>query len=414
MQKITRRLASLTYLVRPLALTFLGVVLLSLGVAVLLIWIYQTAPMPTFVYYLTLQFLPDAARGILLLMLGLVVLAGGIWHLSGVVVLPLDGERPLGREIVVGYRADRLPRLVVLSGGAGMLVLANLSEHARQLTCITPMQDPIEYYYRASSLFHAQNVDYVVPTPEAPKVYAELDDGTLLNVMHVDYYDKLSPRHVSRLFLSTEETPAIPASLPNGTASNGAPLSQTATASLRLTRPAADAIRTADAIVLGPGSLFESIVPNLLIDELREAVQQSKARKIYICNLMTEPGLTTGFSVSDHIRQIKEYGGFTPDYVLVNVQRIESEIQQLYASAHQTPVYLTPEELEETAVPKSEYVAQRHLIIEDSVVIEADLASAVIQYKASIENPGESRAVRVLRHDPEKLTLAILEVLRRE
>jgi uncharacterized cofD-like protein len=150
------------------------------------------------------------------------------------------------------------------------------------------------------------------------------------------------------------------------------------------------------------------------MDDFRKAVQESKARKIYICNLMTEPGLTTGFSVSDHIRHVKKYTGFAPDYVLVNVQRIETEVQQIYASAHQAPVYVTPEEHEETAVPKAEYATEQQLMLEDSVVIEADLASSVIQYKASVTNPSESRAVRVLRHDPEKLALAILEVLKRE
>jgi uncharacterized cofD-like protein len=186
-----------------------------------------------------------------------------------------------------------------------------------------------------------------------------------------------------------------------------------ATLALPVTRPALDAIRNADAIILGPGSLFESILPNLLIDDLRTALQQSKARKIFVCNLMTEPGLTTGFSVGDHIRQIKQYGGFTPDYVLVNVQRIEHEVQQVYAAAQQLPVHLTPEEYEETSVPTSENVVQHQLVVEDSIVIEADLASSVVRYNASVNKAGESWAVRVLRHDPEKLITALLKLLRR-
>jgi uncharacterized cofD-like protein len=171
-------------------------------------------------------------------------------------------------------------------------------------------------------------------------------------------------------------------------------------------------LHEADAIVLGPGSLFESILPNLLIDDLRAEVQKSTARKIYICNLMTEPGLTTGFSVGDHIRQIKQYGGFTPDYVLVNVHRIDPEVRQLYAAAHQTPVHLDPEEYEEATIMSSEGISTRGVLVEGSVVIEADLASSVIQYTASLDHPGEQRAVRVLRHDPQKLTAAILELLR--
>lgn len=400
MRTLTGRLASLVYLVRPLALTFVGVVLISLGVAFILAWLYRTQPLPIFFYYITLPFLPSYVRGLLLMLLGGGVLAAGIWNLSGVVVVPLTGEAASDdHQIIVNYRANDLPRIAVLSGGAGMLVLSSLSEHARQITCITPPQDPVEYYYRASGLFQFDNVHYVVPTPEKLQVYAELDDGTTTNVMHIDHTPRLAERYVQRLFLRAEGAP------PHSTDQRPG--------ALPLTRPVRDAIQTADMIILGPGSLFESIVPNLLIDDLRTAVQKSSARTVYICNLMTEPGLTSGFGVGDHIRAIRTYGGFSPDYVLVNVQRIEPEIQQLYAVAHQAPVYLTPEEYEETIVPTSESVVRRQLMVEGSVVIEADLASSVVRYSASVGNPGASLAVRVLRHDPEKLTTALRQLLRR-
>ena len=99
-------------------------------------------------------------------------------------------------------------------------------------------------------------------------------------------------------------------------------------------RQALDAIAQADAIILGPGSLFESILPNLLIPDVRQAIQRSTARTIYICSLMTEPGMTSGFGVADHIRQIVRYGGFAPDYVLVNAQRIDPDVRQIYAAAN--------------------------------------------------------------------------------
>jgi uncharacterized cofD-like protein len=219
---------------------------------------------------------------------------------------------------------------------------------------------------------------------------AELDDGTQMDVRHLALDQSVAARYVVRLKLE-------------GVAGS----------TLQLTRLAAEAIRDADAIILGPGSLFESILPNLLIDELREAIVSSKARKIYVCNLMTEPGRTTGFGVADHIKAIKTYGGFTPDYVLVNAQRIDPEVYRLYAAAQQSPVYLTPEEYEETALLPIERGAGRGVLIEGSVVLEADLASSVIQYTASLSNPTENRAVRVLRHDSEKLGMAILELLRR-
>lgn len=395
MRAITRRLAALTALRGPLLLTFIGVVLLSLGVAYLVIHLYRTIEgLPSWVYYLTAQFMPHAWRGALLFAVGLGTLLAGIWSLSGVAVIPLnrEGESPDG-ELVLGYkRSQQRPRITVLSGGAGMLVLAGLGEQVERLTCVVPVQDPVEYYYRASGLFNFQHVYYVVPTPTPQHVRAELDDGADLDIRQVAISNASARRYVERLYLA-----------PNGVDP----------AEAQLTRLAAEAIRDADAIVLGPGSLFESILPNFLIASFRTAVLQSPARKIYICNLMTEPGRTTGFRVADHIRAIKRYAGFTPDYVLVNAQRIEPEITRLYEAANQSPVFLDLDDYEETALNTDDQLGQRRLIVEGSVVIEADLAASVIQYTASLANPTESRAVRVLRHDGQKLTAAILELLRR-
>ncbi len=403
MQAVARRLSSLGYLARPLALAFLGIVLISLGVSYIFIHIYRTVEVPPVVYYLTLQFIPRLWRGLLFLGAGLGVLGLGIWRLSDVAVIPLgDQARADGNELVLGYQGVRKhTRVTVLSGGAGMLILAPLASKIERLTCITPLQDAIEYYYRASGLFDNHNLYYVVPTPMPLQVMAKLDDGTHIDVMHVDQNEQLVERHVVDMVLYPKATDGeIPREPAGGQA-------------IGLTRLARDAISEADAIILGPGSLFESILPNLLLDEMRELLQQSRARKIYICNLMTEPGLTSGFDVADHIRQFKRYGGFAPDYVLVNVQRIDPAISQIYAAAHQSPVFLSPDEYEETIVVPGDSSARRQLIVEGSVIIETDLASSVVQYTASLKKPGESRAVRVLRHDQEKLTEALLELLKR-
>lgn len=396
MRQILKRLSALSYLARPLTLTFVGVVLLSLGVAYFFIALYRDVNVPGFVYYLTLQFLPRWSRGILLGVLGLGALGLGIWQLSGVVVIPLHSAPTGEDELVLGYqRSTTPPRIAVLSGGPGMLILAGLGRQAARLTCVTPVQEPVEYYYRASSLFHFENVYYVAPTPSSIPVEVELDDGTWHDIMHnLSHDDLLAPRHVTGMRLLL-------------------PPAQNGLAPLAITRLTLDAIAEADALILGPGSLFESILPNLLIPELREAVMASKARKIYICNLMTEPGLTTNFSVADHVRQIVRYGGFAPDYVLVNVQRIESEVREIYSAAHQSPVYLNPEEYEETIVSALDRVTTREVVVEGAVVIEADLASSQLQLTASLERPGERRTVRVLRHDPDKLAAAIMEILRR-
>jgi hypothetical protein len=388
------RLSSLRRLAQPLALAFVGIVILSLGAAFLLIDLYRTLVLPPIFQALTLQFLPQWARGLIFLLLGLVVLAAGLWRLSGSAVISLAPGGPHG-ELVVSYeRARGQPRLAVVSGGAGLLILASLGRRAARLTCITPVQDPVEYYYRASSLFHFENVLFVVPTPTPLQVEVTLDDGSRLNIKeNITQDDHRAVRHAVGLRLT-------------GEAANGRPIA--------VTRMTIETLAEADAIILGPGSLFEAVLPNLLIPEVREAIRASRATKIYICNLMTEPGLTTGFGVADHIRQFMRFGGFAPDYVLVNAPRIDPEVRQVYAAANQTPVYLAPEEYEETMVRATDQVATRDVVLEGAVVVEADLASSVVQLTASLDNPGESRTVRVLRHDPDKIAAAIMEVLRRE
>jgi 2-phospho-L-lactate transferase CofD len=396
MRPIFKRLASLTYLARPLALTFVGIVMLSLGVAYLFIALYRTVELPTIFYYLTLQFLPRWSRGLIFMAVGLAALANGIWQLSGLVVIPRGATPANDGELVIGYeRASGPPQIAVLSGGPGMLILASLGRQAERMTCITPVQDPVEYYYRASSLFNFENVYYVAPTPTMAHVEVELDDGTRHDIkQNISHNELLASRRVTAMRL-----------IPPEHSNSDAPLS--------VTRLTLDALAEADAIILGPGSLVESILPNLLIPEIREAIKRSKAQTIYVCNLMTEPGLTSGFSVGDHIRQIVRYGGFAPDYVLVNAQRIEPEVRQIYMAANQSPVYLDPEEYEETIVSATDRVTAREVIVEGAVMIEADLAASQLQLTASLDRPGERRTVRVLRHDPDKLANAILEILRR-
>ncbi|TMI85365.1 MAG: YvcK family protein [Bacillati bacterium ANGP1] len=83
-----------------------------------------------------------------------------------------------------------------------------------------------------------------------------------------------------------------------------------------------EAIAEADLIVLGPGSLYTSVLPNLLVDGVVEALRRSPALKVYVCNVMTQQGETRGFRASDHVRVLLEQGGKGLfDYVLVNTRR---------------------------------------------------------------------------------------------
>ena len=81
---------------------------------------------------------------------------------------------------------------------------------------------------------------------------------------------------------------------------------------------AVEAIYNADVIIVGPGSLYTSIMPNLVYGQIAEAVCRSNAVKIYVCNIMSQPGETDGYSVSDHIRAIQNHADISLDYVVVN------------------------------------------------------------------------------------------------
>ncbi|EES48659.1 YvcK family protein [Clostridium botulinum] len=96
-------------------------------------------------------------------------------------------------------------------------------------------------------------------------------------------------------------------------------------------KEAIEAIREADAIVMGPGSLYTSIIPNLLVKDISKEVRKSDALKFYISNIMTQPGETTKFKVSDHLKVLQKYGGKDiVNYVIANVGEVENELKEKY------------------------------------------------------------------------------------
>jgi uncharacterized cofD-like protein len=99
------------------------------------------------------------------------------------------------------------------------------------------------------------------------------------------------------------------------------------------------AIAEADVITLGPGSLFTSVVPNLLVEGIPAAIRKSRAVKAYFVNLMSQPGETTEFRASDHIHAIHQHaGGKFLDYAIVNIRPITSAMKKRYAKAEALPV----------------------------------------------------------------------------
>src|ERR1019366_4911322 len=102
---------------------------------------------------------------------------------------------------------------------------------------------------------------------------------------------------------------------------------------------------------LGPGSLYTSIIPNLLIPEVAETIALSRAIKILICNVMTQPGETDFFSVSDHVNAIlKHTGANFVHYVVANKEKVPAKLLERYAANGQEPVVLDEEGVEKTGV----------------------------------------------------------------
>jgi uncharacterized cofD-like protein len=110
----------------------------------------------------------------------------------------------------------------------------------------------------------------------------------------------------------------------------------------RRVRPLAraiDAIKQADLILLGPGSLYTSILPNLLIPEIATAIAKSKAPRVYIANLMTQPGETAGYALADHLRAIQKHVPHRViDWVVANHRAVSPDVARRYRAKGAEPV----------------------------------------------------------------------------
>ncbi|MBQ2448775.1 MAG: YvcK family protein, partial [Peptococcaceae bacterium] len=133
---------------------------------------------------------------------------------------------------------------------------------------------------------------------------------------------------------------------------------------------ALEAIRRAEAIVLGPGSLFTSIIPNLLVDGIVDAILNSHAMKFYVCNVMTQAGETDNFTAEDHLLSLLEHGrkGIV-DYILVNNHAtMNREILQRYAEEGAAPVTYKKDQLEllNVRVIEADLLNEQHVLRHDS------------------------------------------------
>ena len=146
-------------------------------------------------------------------------------------------------------------------------------------------------------------------------------------------------------------------------------------------------IEESDFIVIGPGDLYTSIISVLLVDGVKEALKRSKAKIVYIMNLMTKSGQTTNYKASDHLRDLSEYLGSQPDYVLINNGNISTDILTSYKHYNEVKV--------ENDLNKNGYqIIEKDLI--DNKKIEKSTAD--ILYRS------------ILRHDSEKIAKELKKI----
>lgn len=120
----------------------------------------------------------------------------------------------------------------------------------------------------------------------------------------------------------------------------------------KATTSAVEAIAKADILILGPGSLYTSIISNLLIEDIRQAIINSTAQKIYVCNVMTQYGETDGYTVYDHINSLNEYiGKHFIDYVVVNSTVIsDQKVLDRYAEEKAYPITIDRDKIENDGI----------------------------------------------------------------
>lgn len=344
---------------RWLFLLFLGILCLSLGIGYEMVQIYRTQPLPPQAYYLTLQFIDRFWRGVLFITLGVIMTGVAFWQIGRSLVLPLmrAGDGDLS-DIVYRYRSiNRGPRIVSVGGGTGLSsLLRGLKEYSTNITAIVTVADD------GGSSGRLRRELRVLPPGDFRQCIAAMAEAeplvTSLFQYRFDEGGELSGHSFGNLFIvamsrvsgsfeqalkessrvlnvrgqivpSTLEDVVLWAELDDSSTVEGesqiphgpAPIDRV---HLRPDAPpaypeAVQAIAQADLIVIGPGSLYTSIMPNLLVPEITRAIKAAPAIKVYVCNVATQPGETDGYTLSDHLKALHDHvGNGIVDYVLAN------------------------------------------------------------------------------------------------
>ncbi len=351
---------------RWFVLLLFGMGLLGLGVSFLARELYLTVTLPGTFYYLTLQFLPYAVRGAILISLAVLCIGFGIGKFtSGLVIAARSSDRRNGADeplVDLLHRqrfAGRGIRIVCMGGGTGLSVLLRgLKAYTDNLSAVVSVADD------GGSSGRLRRDLGIIPPGDLRNCIAALADAEPLMTRLFQYRfpegsgNGLAGHSFGNLFIvamsevagsmeeaihetgrvlavrgkilpSTLEDIRLAAMTSDGDTIRGESSiteagERIAQLNLEPQHPPAypetlNAIRNADLIVVGPGSLFTSVLPNLLVPDLRIAFQESAAMKLYVSNVATQRGETDHFSVQDHVRVIGDHiGGLPFDAVVAN------------------------------------------------------------------------------------------------
>jgi uncharacterized cofD-like protein len=338
---------------RWLFLLLIGITVIGLGLGYLLRDIYASGTFPPSVYYLTLQFFPRWARALLLGGAGLAIVAVAVIQLNRSLlsaVLP-PGQAPVVDVVYQHRQRSRGPRAVTIGGGTGLsTLLRGLKLYTYNVSAIVTVADD------GGSSGRLRRELGVLPPGDFRNCIAALADDESLTTQLFQYRfregNSLNGHSFGNLFISamaevsgsferallesgkvlairgrilpsTLQDVTLWAELADEVASGRlvAGESQIPKARLPIERvflrpgdapPYPEALRAilnAELIIAGPGSLFTSVLPNLLVSDIVKAIRASPALKIYVCNVATQPGETEGFSVADHMAALEQHIG---------------------------------------------------------------------------------------------------------
>lgn len=385
---------------RWFALIFVGAVMMTLGILILV----DIKP----IYY-TMQFISTIANKISTewLAFGIVMIGAAIffkgWQKTNLSILDLDEDRNNDILLENLYRRRKLnrgPRIVAVGGGTGLsMLLSGIKNITNNITAVVTVGDD-----GGSSGRLRESMGILPPGDIRHCITALADDEDLVTKLFKYRFkngEGLEGHSFGNLFLtalcaitgdmvtavkessnvlsirgrvlpSTLDDMKLVAELEDGRVIHGESTIPeahgkikrlfTEPANCRALEDAIHAIRNAELIILGPGSLYTSVIPNLLIKEIADEIAKSKAKKIYVCNIMTQPGETDDYKVSDHLKALIQHAGSNKivDAVLVN-DYLPENLADKYQKSDSYPVKLDITEVKKMGI---KIVAKK--LIEDS------------------------------------------------